>query len=50
MRKLVSIFAGIVMMGAAAKAQQVTGVVKDEQGKGLEKSTVSLLNSKDSYL
>jgi iron complex outermembrane recepter protein len=48
MRKLVSIFACIVMMGAAAKAQQVTGVVKDEQGKGLEKSTVSLLKAKDS--
>lgn len=48
MRKLVSIFAGIVLMGFAAQAQQVTGIVKDEQGKGIEKSTVSLLRAKDS--
>ncbi|MEQ1675524.1 MAG: TonB-dependent receptor [Chitinophagaceae bacterium] len=48
MRKLVSILAGIMLMGFAAQAQQVTGVVKDQEGKGIEKSTVSLLNAKDS--
>jgi iron complex outermembrane recepter protein len=48
MRKLVSIFAGLLLIGSVAQAQQVTGVVKDQQGKGLEKSTVSLLNAKDS--
>ena len=48
MRKLVSIFAGFMLMAAGVQAQQITGVVKDLQGKGLEKSTVSLLNAKDS--
>lgn len=48
MRKLVSFFAGIVLMGTVARSQQITGYVKDQQGKGLEKSTVSLLNAKDS--
>ncbi|HET9429867.1 MAG TPA: outer membrane beta-barrel protein, partial [Chitinophagaceae bacterium] len=35
-------------MLAAAHAQKVTGFVKDQHGKGLEKSTVSLLKAKDS--
>src|SRR5436190_11053228 len=48
MRKLVSVLASFVMLGASVQAQQVTGSVKDQQGKGLEKSTVSLLNAKDS--
>ncbi len=48
MRKLVSFFAGFLVMATIANAQQITGVVKDQQGKGLEKSTVSLLNAKDS--
>jgi iron complex outermembrane receptor protein len=48
MRKLLSFFAGFVLIGIVARAQQITGVVKDQQGKGLEKSTVSLLNAKDS--
>ena len=29
-------------------AQKITGAVKDQQGKGLDKTTVSLLNAKDS--
>ena len=48
MRKLVSIFTGVLLIGTVAQAQQVTGTVKDQQGKGLEKSTISLLNAKDS--
>jgi hypothetical protein len=48
MRKIASVLAGIFMVGFSSQAQQVTGVVKDQQGKGLEKSTISLLNAKDS--
>lgn len=48
MRKLASFFAGFVMLASFAQAQQVSGVVKDQQGKGLEKTTVSLLRAKDS--
>jgi hypothetical protein len=48
MRKLVAIFAAILLVATSAIAQQVSGVVKDQQGKGLEKSTVSLLKAKDS--
>jgi hypothetical protein len=48
MRKLASVLAGIFLVGLSSQAQQVTGVVKDQQGKGLEKSTISLLNAKDS--
>jgi hypothetical protein len=33
---------------SSAQAQKVTGMVKDEQGKGLGQSTISLLRSKDS--
>jgi len=48
MRKLVSFFAGLMMLVSFAEAQQISGVVKDQQGKGLEKTTVSLLRAKDS--
>jgi hypothetical protein len=37
-------------MAATVNAQQVSGMVKDQQGKGLEKSTVSLLRAKDSSI
>lgn len=50
MRKLASFFAGFAVIMSVAQAQQLTGVVKDQQGKGLEKSTVSLLNAKDSSI
>jgi hypothetical protein len=45
MRKLVLFFAGFVLMASFVQAQQITGVIKDQQGKGLDKSTVSLLNA-----
>ena len=48
MRKLVMIFTGLVLVAATVQAQQITGVVKDPQGKGLDKTTVSLLKAKDS--
>ena len=48
MRKLVTIFAGFMLMAGTVQAQQVSGVIKDDKGKGLEKSTVSLLRAKDS--
>jgi hypothetical protein len=50
MRKLVIIIAGFMLMGSAVQGQQVSGLVKDPQGKGLEKSTVSLLKAKDSSI
>jgi hypothetical protein len=48
MRKLVLLIAGFVLTGSTMLAQQVTGSVKDQQGKAVEKATVSLLNGKDS--
>ncbi|MEO5946517.1 MAG: outer membrane beta-barrel family protein [Chitinophagaceae bacterium] len=48
MRKLVTIFTGFILLAATSKAQQITGTVKDEKGKGLEKATVSLLKAQDS--
>jgi iron complex outermembrane recepter protein len=50
MRKLVPVFAFFMLVSASVKAQQVSGLVKDQQGKGLEKSTVSLLKAKDSTI
>lgn len=48
MRKLATVFAGFLLTAATVQAQQVSGVVKDQQGKGLDKSTISLLRAKDS--
>ena len=50
MRKLVTVFAGFLLISASVQAQLITGVVKDQQGKGLEISTISLLKAKDSSL
>lgn len=41
-------FVSFGLMISAAQAQKVSGLVKDEQGKGLDKTTVSLLRAKDS--
>ncbi|MBL7758013.1 MAG: carboxypeptidase regulatory-like domain-containing protein, partial [Chitinophagaceae bacterium] len=47
MRKIV--FALLALLTTQALfAQKLTGVVKDQQGKGLDKTTVSLLRAKDS--
>jgi len=48
MRKLVLIFLSTLTLSFAGSAQKIAGEVKDEQGKGLEKTTISLLRSKDS--
>ncbi len=48
MRKLVLIFLSAITLSFSASAQKISGVVKDEQGKGLEKTTISLLRTKDS--
>jgi iron complex outermembrane recepter protein len=48
MRKIISFVVSAIFLVSAASAQKVTGAVKDQQGKGLEKSTVSLLRAKDS--
>jgi len=48
MRKLISFFIGGCLLISTANAQKVSGVIKDQQGKGLDKSTVSLLRAKDS--
>ncbi len=47
MRKLAVLFVSLGLF-TAAQAQKITGIVKDEKGKGLEKTTVSLLRAKDS--
>ena len=48
MRKLVLIFLSVLTLSFSVSAQKISGVVKDDQGKGLEKTTISLLRSKDS--
>lgn len=50
MRKLSSLLLLLiaVIFSSAVSAQKISGVVRDQQGKGLEKTTVSLLRAKDS--
>ncbi len=48
MRKVLAIFTCVLLAAFSASAQKISGVVNDEQGKGLEKTTVSLLRAKDS--
>ena len=50
MKKLVLYVTGLMLMSTTLMAQQITGVVKDQQGKTLEKATVSLLQQKDSAI
>ena len=50
MKKFVLYVAGLLLMTTTMMAQQVTGVLKDQQGKPLEKATVSLLHQKDSSI
>lgn len=47
MRKIVLNFISMMLLAVITNAQ-ISGIVKDQQGNGLEKSTVSLLNAKDS--
>ena len=48
MRKLFVFLACGFFLSANVNAQKVTGIVKDEQGKGVDKSTASLLRARDS--
>ena len=48
MRKLAIIFGALFLLSSVAQAQKVSGLINDEKGKGLEKTTVSLLRAKDS--
>jgi hypothetical protein len=50
MKKILSGFVMLIFSGSALLAQQVTGSVKNEEGKNLEKVSVSLLNAKDSSI
>ena len=48
MRKLAIFFGALVLMSSVVQAQKISGIINDEKGKGLEKTTVSLLRAKDS--
>ncbi|MEI9944144.1 MAG: TonB-dependent receptor [Chitinophagaceae bacterium] len=48
MRKLFTLFAIAMTLSAAVSAQKISGIVKDDQGKGLAKTTLGLLRAKDS--
>ncbi len=48
MKKVLTAAFTFFTIALVTKAQKVTGVVQNEQGKGLEKATVSLLRTKDS--
>jgi iron complex outermembrane receptor protein len=48
MRKLIVFIAGLFISFSTVQAQRISGIVKDELGKGLDKTTVSLLRAKDS--
>jgi iron complex outermembrane receptor protein len=50
MRKLFVFLLSAGLFTSASQAQKISGVVKDQQGKGLEKTTVSLLQTKDSAI
>lgn len=48
MRKLILLFLTVVLVSSAVSAQKISGIVKDQSGKALAKTTVSLLRAKDS--
>jgi len=48
MRKLLTISLSIILISATASAQKITGKVKDQNGKSMEKTTVTLLRANDS--
>ncbi|HET6996019.1 MAG TPA: TonB-dependent receptor, partial [Chitinophagaceae bacterium] len=48
MRKMFMLVLCAVLVASTTKAQKISGTVSDDQGKGLEKTTVSLLKAKDS--
>jgi iron complex outermembrane receptor protein len=48
MRKQIVFLALTILFASVVSAQKVTGIVRDPEGKGLAKTTVSLLRAKDS--
>lgn len=48
MRKQLTILLAAIIISSAGSAQKISGLVKDQQGKVLDKTTVSLLRGKDS--
>jgi hypothetical protein len=48
MKKIFSGLLSTIFIGSALFAQQVSGLVKNDEGKTVDKATVSLLNAKDS--
>jgi iron complex outermembrane receptor protein len=50
MRKQLALLSAAILMISAVSAQKISGIVKDQQGKGLDKTTVSLLRAKDSSM
>ena len=50
MRKLFTTLFGAMIISSAVSAQKISGIIKDQQGNGLDKTTVSLLKAKDSSL
>src|ERR1051325_611781 len=50
MKKLILMAMPLILCAASLKAQQISGMVKDEQGKTLSGATVSLKKAQDSSL
>lgn len=48
MRKLITLILSVVILYPAVSAQTISGFIKDQQGKAVEKTTVSLLKALDS--
>lgn len=48
MRKLAVVLGALFLYSFSASSQKLSGIVNDEQGKGLDKTTISLLRTKDS--
>jgi|GraSoiStandDraft_4_1057263.scaffolds.fasta_scaffold28853_1 iron complex outermembrane receptor protein len=48
MRKMFMLVLSAALLASTSKAQKISGTVSDDQGKGLEKTTVSILRAKDS--
>ncbi|HRF16610.1 MAG TPA: carboxypeptidase-like regulatory domain-containing protein, partial [Chitinophagaceae bacterium] len=48
MRQLIVVLGTFILYSFSANSQKLSGIVIDEQGKGLDKTTISLLRTKDS--
>jgi hypothetical protein len=50
MRKLVVVVLNLILCSFSIQAQKISGIIKDEQGRGLDKTTISLLRANDSSI